>query len=167
MGKQGLTDERWQILPERKRSGGAVSLFILFLDVDGVLIPQAEDRWTETLDVGCVGRIQRIVTTTGVKVVLSSLWRHSREKRLLLERSGIALYGITPTIGGERRAAEIAAWLREARAQAIQIADYVILDDNEDVAIERHFLGVDARLGVTDAQADAVICRFQRRDTGF
>lgn len=163
MEKQGVTDKRGQIPPERNRSAGAAFLFVLFLDVDGVLIPQVEDRWTETLDTACVGHIQRIEAVTGVKVVLSSLWRHSREKRLLLERSGIALYGVTPVLGGEPRAAEIAAWLREAQARGILVADYVILDDNDDAAIEGHFVSVDAHQGVTETVADVIITRFRRR----
>ncbi|MGC4042259.1 MAG: HAD domain-containing protein [Armatimonas sp.] len=135
---------------------------ILFLDIDGVLIPQPECGWREDLDAGCVERILHITRETGARIVLSSLWRHSKQKRRILEASGLSIFSITPVIGGEPRATEIMAWLQDAQSHGVSVSDYVILDDGDDADIEGHFFKIDSRHGITDAIADLVIARFGR-----
>ena len=100
---------------------------LLFLDVDGVIVPY--DRW-EGLD-----HLKRILDETGARVVLISTWRlSSRQMEVLqagLEEHGISpdvIIGATPDLSeaGGSRAQEIAAYLVDHEVSA-----FAVLDDED------------------------------------
>ena len=75
---------------------------VVFLDVDGVLHPQASGN--DLFQAGQMRRLHRIVTSCGAGVCLSSSWRSSDwgvdEVNAQLERVGLAcIIGKTPTHG--------------------------------------------------------------------
>lgn len=75
-------------------------LKILFLDVDGVLNNEQyiTDHRTDPypLDIQKISLVNQIKQKTGCYIVISSLWRYSREALDVLRSKGIDYYGITP-----------------------------------------------------------------------
>jgi len=104
---------------------------IVFLDIDGVLVP-----WDDVqLDNGRVQLLDGLVTRTGARVVVSSSWRESMSREAIedqLVAAGFSgrLHSMTPIIVGASRGDEIAAWLEE---HAEPDTRFVILDDSSDV----------------------------------
>ena len=108
---------------------------VIFLDVDGVLHPTRGDFFFEPR---CMLALRAIIEATGAVVVLSSHWQVNAEGRAdvdaALRRFGLPAIvartvngGATPGSGEERRAREIAAWVR-SHAPACA-AGFVALDD--------------------------------------
>jgi hypothetical protein len=128
---------------------------ILFLDFDGVLnsthwagqrpirglLPpelarQALDE--ERRDPVCVDRLQRLVLETGVRIVVTSTWRHKMPVSEMIAM--FALYGfidapiigVTPdlrAVANRTRGIEVAEWLEANESRSIS---YVCLDDDAD-----------------------------------
>lgn len=110
---------------------------IIFLDIDGVLNSSAYYKETENdLDLKAVDILSQIYHKFNCKIVLSSTWRELKDisdesaqkmwKHLVdtLEKYGMEIYDITPTIKNNRPL-EIATWL-----QNNSCSNYVILDDD-------------------------------------
>jgi hypothetical protein len=156
----------------------------LFLDIDGVLnhydfvtsskteAAQAEQIrlwdgkrtwrwWNEMIEPEPMARLQRVVTETDTRIILSSAWRQ------LLNHDTIAtlfrfhklhIAGMTPTLESEIRGDEIAKWLRGWGDLSRQT--YAIVDDNSDAGIghaPERFVHVTGRKGMTDADAERLI----------
>lgn len=110
---------------------------IIFLDIDGVLKSYAYYKETENdLDLKAIDILSQIYHKFNCKIVLSSTWRELKDisdesaqkmwKHLIdtLEKYGMGIYDITPTIKNNRPL-EIATWL-----QNNSCSNYVILDDD-------------------------------------
>lgn len=137
---------------------------ILFLDIDGVVLPLSQptrrryedypaDRIPESL--------QRLVALLDehptIKLVLSSSWRLDvgieRARELLPERHRARLIGATPAIGRSAdRGRECQQWLAEQDGPCI----FAAVDDCRQLyAVDTDWLVlVDARTGITD---DAIV----------
>ena len=152
---------------------------LLFLDIDGVCNSVQwfkatrednrlrEGHLEEHLDPKAVGRVKGIVEDTGVKVALSSSWRRLLPLPAIIEafqNNGwpeAEFLGVTPLLASGR-GAEIALWIANWRRDnelvaAIDGLRYCILDDDVyDMRPEQlpHLVAVDARAGLTDADAD-------------
>ncbi|HEY0708182.1 MAG TPA: HAD domain-containing protein [Polyangia bacterium] len=142
---------------------------IIFLDIDGVLNDRSRDPAAESssFDRAAVARLNRVLATTGAKLVLSSSWRYVILDGtmtlggfdFLLRTHGMAqesLIGVTcedEVVPG--RAAQIRRWLDQHGPCGVWAAV-----DDHDLA-----LGEDAwrqvrtqwELGLTDADADRLI----------
>lgn len=129
---------------------------IIFLDLDGVLVP-----WeSSTVDPGCVAELNDLIARTGARVVVTSAWRATHdvaEIATVLAEAGFVgvLDGTTPLIPGASRGVEIAAWLEQTGEPKPR---FVILDDCADVGDLRPWLvQTDEYEGLCSQQvADAV-----------
>lgn len=153
---------------------------ILFLDVDGVLNSVESCKFYgtfERLDPRGVVALQRIIDTTGAKLVISSTWRLFRGldgMREVLQHAGLRaeVVGITPDLVERRnvrggmdsgwfaarpRREEIAAWL----AQHPEVTAWCALDDDPDAG-PLNLVHTDDRVGLTEANADAAIALLTR-----
>ena len=133
---------------------------LVFLDIDGVLNRTVKATHVR-LDDDLCARLQRLVATTGAKIVLSTFWReHMDYVAYVLRRQGIAadVVGRTPgeptsaAYDGTRpRGDEIREYL-EARCGPG--CAYVILDDRDDAARgdaqRARFVRTDPASGLTD-----------------
>lgn len=132
---------------------------ILFLDFDGVLNSISSALvWNgyDTFDPKCVGLVQRLVTQTKAKIVVSSSWRIGRTRDELLndiaKAGGTALLpsiiGVTPLLNGDRgRGDEIASWL-DINSKFL-ISTYVIVDDDSDMLSHQPFVKTSHAHGFT------------------
>ena len=116
---------------------------IIFLDIDGVLVtracyqvPDRSDSILRAFDPRCVLALQRIVSETQARIVVSSTWRQGTHEQFQRLRDHIAAQGITaPVVGrtpefrGQDRGDEIADWLYGHP----RITRFVILDDDDDM----------------------------------
>jgi hypothetical protein len=118
---------------------------VIFLDFDGVLnvIPQGHDDFGGIFHSEFVENLERIITETEAKLVISSSWRHMGLERLNMmwehrQYSG-EIIGITPDLWRRvkdeeyherlQRGDEIEAWVK----QHPEVENYVILDDDDDM----------------------------------
>ena len=123
----------------------------------------------ERLSPKCVTALQRILDTTGAKVVVSSTWRlyHGLDgMRTILAEAGLRaeVVGVTPYLRGEPnlsapgwsrtvpRREEIAAWL----AEHPEVTAWCALDDDPEAG-PTNLIETDDRIGLTEANADAAI----------
>lgn len=123
---------------------------VLFLDIDGVVNSAEYFRETDftvepetyleyyyrKIDPQLVARLNRILSETGAKVVISSSWRvmHSKEDILfMLQQRGFAgdIIDVTLRLTQDTRGDEIRIWLENTREN---IESFVILDDDSDMA---------------------------------
>ena len=144
---------------------------ILFLDIDGVLNnfthtawmlhgPKASNRRLGWLDPAAVDRLNRVVSTTGCRLVLSSTWRifgRPIVQRALTD-AGLRhnLWSETPwfSFPGRRRGHEIQAWLNAHRP----VERFVILDDDADMLhLHRHLVQTRPDDGLTNIETMAAI----------
>lgn len=145
---------------------------LIFLDFDGVLnshLFYAKGRPTKIedhIDPISVGFFNQLIQKTGAKVVVTSVWRHSRtveELQTLLVRHGFVGEVIGKTkdlrfgVEGDciLRGNEILCWINEHQ-DLIESAHwdykhYVILDDDSDMLYQQrnNFIYVDPYCGIT------------------
>lgn len=117
---------------------------IIFLDFDGVLnshefiarVPP--NGGVVGLDPIACERLVDLVERTEARVVVSSTWRHNRDRRQLSDLLGFNVLGRTPrwlhkTPGGiyaaESRGQEIQAWLDAADDYGREVESFVIIDN--------------------------------------
>lgn len=155
---------------------------VVFLDIDGVLNsepwferseaerlgphldPALDPTWMAMLDPDAVARFERLVTTSGAKVVVSSSWRATVPLpalgRLLAVRgftgelidATTTSYGLVPD-GVTERGHQIAHWLA-----ANPVTSYVILDDQADMAhLGARHVQTTWEEGLTDADVDRAL----------
>ncbi len=155
---------------------------VVFLDIDGVLNSDTyyarrgdrpvhlkdSDSWH--IDPATVDRLNRVIVTTGARVVLSSDWRREPEKPGLakteaaLHKRGATfrLYDATPVLSEDvrrerfglawqgnytPRALEIQYWLDEHP----RVSRYAIVDDEPDMQhLADRLVLTDASVGLTD-----------------
>ena len=154
---------------------------LIFLDIDGVL--NSHDflyRWQEKtardrvefkgnehlmLDPVAVGRVNRILTVSGAKVVISSSWRHGwpieRLKEILKTVGFIGeIIDCTPRYGKDR-GHEIDEWLQNHNEGH---DPFVILDDDSDMAhMAKHLVKTSFAHGLLDEHVEESIRRLMSR----
>lgn len=126
-----------------------MSRSILFLDLDGVLNSErtflAFSGYPDSFDgveLGrfdpvAVGMIRHLCEGTGCELVLSSSWRYWHSAREAAEALDLPIVDVTPTLHGQKRGHEIAAWLQAHP----EVTQYAIVDDVDEMLDEqRHFL---------------------------
>jgi len=146
---------------------------IIFLDFDGVMNnnkflranPSAENASAQQVDPRAVVLLDKLVKSTGAKIVVSSSWRHSRklsEIQGILRQAGSrvayqAVIDRTP-VGEGNRGQEIQDWLdldpeREVVNPAHEpLQAYVILDDTNEMSPEQqnNLVQTNAQTGLTE-----------------
>jgi len=151
----------------------------LFLDFDGVLnshiylYSDARPKDMEflgnehlMLDPKAVLRLNRILATTGAKVVISSSWRHGwpieRLREILAARGFVGdVIGVTADLfveeGASReRGDEIAHWVDTHPG----VERFVILDDDSDMhGVEAYFIKTTFKHGLQDEHVEEAIRR--------
>lgn len=117
---------------------------VLFLDIDGV--QNSRNEWVigmscteQPMNPRMVARLQKIISATDAKIVISSTWRRSlsvREIKDLLVVGGldpnVGVIDCTPTSHSGYRGLEIDEWLQHAwkfEDPTWSVSSYVILDD--------------------------------------
>ncbi|HXH71234.1 MAG TPA: HAD domain-containing protein [Mariprofundaceae bacterium] len=136
---------------------------IVFLDLDGVLNSElsikklgTRFRFAETN----VSALNEILQQTQARIVITSTWRSGYslpEIASFLERDGVLAKRVAgkTQILNQPRGLEIDAWLRSV---PYAVASYVILDDNNDMAMHSNRLVQTAPLmGLTFTQAQRAI----------
>jgi hypothetical protein len=136
---------------------------IVFCDIDGVLNnPTCYSRRTANgtpADPKCIAALNRILRTTGARIVLSSTWRIDGVEFCndRFAEWGVAdpIFDITPQMDYKPRGHEIDAWLK---ARQGEIESFVILDDtsNMDPHLDRLVLTQEG-WGLTEEDADRAI----------
>lgn len=154
---------------------------LIFLDIDGVLnsdlwYQKQKDKEKTTfayhLDPHCILQLNKIITKTGAKIVISSNWRkrYSQEKLTkAFEQVGFEgeIISMTPNLtSGNKdmiRGNEILKWCRENEAtigcRYVDYKTYAILDDNSDMLYwhRNHFFQTDRYCGLTPTKAAEII----------
>ncbi len=142
---------------------------VVFVDFDGVLNRETDiaeeeaELWTAAwLEADLVARLERLVASTGAKVVVSSSWRQRRSldelADILAERGYLGgVHDVTPrlprTEEGEKhvRAAEIAAWLTAHP----EVVTWIILDDERDLGPLAHrHVWTDPSVGLSETNIE-------------
>lgn len=141
---------------------------IVFLDQDGVLsrvLPNKYASAYERIDPAAVGRLNRIVRTTGARFVSSSTWREGQTPSAAARfiENALCQHGFvgkvisaTPVLDHGRRGEEIQTWLD---AQLVQPRAFAILDDWQPMGplLEARTVYTDERVLLTDKDVDKVI----------
>ena len=161
-----------------QRIEGMVAMKVVFLDFDGVLNSHAyarrlgKEQDVMGLDEDAVSRLNRLVIDGRAEVIVSSSWRHGRtvhELRTLLRQAGFngLVSGKTPDCAhkpegglwhGAMRGNEIQSWLTLAPLYDIDVEQFVIIDDDSDMAhlADRH-IKTAFETGLTDADVDRAV----------
>ena len=160
---------------------------VLFLDIDGVLNTERQhdrcvnegiapvDNFGYAFDPIAVINLKKIIDDTGAGIVISSSWKFwglSTMQKLWASRSLPGkIIDVTPnTVSDEMlleidlsymelpagKGSEIKEWLD---TKGSEVTHYAILDDVPDMLSEQesHFVQIDPRIGITEADADRVI----------
>lgn len=166
---------------------------IIFLDIDGVLVTgehirhlrdtekpthKGVDEWKANhykgtmpwtvFDPECVLELNRLVASTGAKIVVSSTWRARgvHEMRKILQSEGVncEIIGTTPhrylldkrlIYDTKGRGLEIAKWLS---TDGEEVESFIILDDDSDmVYLSDHLIQTSSEHGLTGFEADIAI----------
>lgn len=150
--------------------GGVSAMKVLFLDIDGVLMCEAEYRAENGVKNQFPGirapLIIDICRRAGAVIVLSSTWRYSDDMRETLVQHGFPMHpdwrtplnrrsGAGVLVLGELRGHEIKHWL-DAH---LEISAYAIIDDDGDMLPEQMpwFCQTTFAEGVTAGHADALV----------
>lgn len=140
---------------------------IIFLDIDGVLNtdPYLEihgryvdgegrirNTWPEGhVDPEKVALLNEICGRSGAQVVLSSTWRlylTIEDMTGILRKKGYNgpdIFDRTPEFRRPPRREEISAWLK---AHEDDVAEFVVIDDQEDAVIDGHTISTDEDIGL-------------------
>jgi len=133
---------------------------VLFLDVDGVL-NMHNSGGTKTLNKDRLRLLQKIVITTGCKIVLSSSWRTSHQHLALLRRAlgyrNMSIYGITRDLSDIDllRGDEIKDWLDNHP----NVEQYAIVDDTDEMldSQQQYFVQTHPNVGLTSDIANRIV----------
>lgn len=163
---------------------------VIFLDIDGVLLPGEYLYKTGNnyaLSPTCCSRLDRLITETGAKIVISSAWRLGRLCEPMMNLEGVSIFlrshgvqcsvvGLTP-YGSKRvpvslkfsmrgaceRGHEIADWLDEHP----EVEKFVIIDDDADMAhLKEYLVKTDFLTGLQDDHVERAIEILNRSDFG-
>ena len=134
---------------------------VVFLDVDGVLNSVRDDYDIDLNSGYHLKLLQKIIKSTGAKIVLSSSWRRDvplMKFNLLprLEEYGMEIMDCTPYIcNGSCRGDEIREWIKRTE---YGITQFAILDDNNDMAefTDTNLIQTNTKFGLQEI--DAIRC---------
>ena len=149
---------------------------VVFLDIDGVL---NSDLWNENhqreisdgtlIDESKVKMLCKLIKDTDAQIILHSGWkywfdsdlkplrREAENLRILVEKEGLVISGMTPDLATAEikkskkfslvKAGEILAWLKQHN----DVDSWVVLDDLDlySAEIEMHQVKTDRRIGLT------------------
>lgn len=153
---------------------------IIFLDIDGVL---NNANYYKTKDLNThhnenshfdprnVTALNRIISSTNAKVVLSSAWRLIRGLEEINElfkevNLNVEIISVTESLHYKDtfelapRGLEILKWIRDYhKTLKGGLENYVIIDDEDDILDiqEKYFFKIDDTEGLTEANADEII----------
>jgi hypothetical protein len=153
---------------------------VVFLDIEGVLVNRNSLKVASGMrsrgDAPCVAALNRITSTTGAYIVVSSTWRLSgadRCRKYLTDWGVTALVlGITPD--GSQDPNDDTKWLQVERGVEIEdylrmhpsIDSFVILDDDSDMAhLKDRLVKTEFEIGLTEADADQAIALITEQET--
>lgn len=127
---------------------------VLFLDIDGVLIPYpiGKKRWD--LNPALVGKLKKAVERLDAVIVISSAWRQYDFPKRILRSFALAGWKNPPIIGKtpylNSRGEEILRWLIENPTTQ----SYIILDDTTFDLLPplRNIIQTDSKVGITDKE---------------
>ena len=150
----------------------------VFLDIDGVLnseqyylekpwpqrFEELKDKLDEHIAFGiahidpkAVKLLNRLVTETKAKIVVSSSWRGDYALQTIFALVGITepIYGETPRLESRFRGEEIDKWLKERQ----EPYKYVILDNDSDMlgTQRNNFIHTDWKVGLTEENVNEAI----------
>lgn len=149
---------------------------VIFLDIDGVL---NSHFWNENhqreisdgtlIDESKIRLLCKLIANTDAKIILHSGWKYwfdsdlrplrmeAENLRVLLEKEGLVISGVTPDHATEEikkskkfslvKAGEILAWLEQHN----DVDAWVVLDDLDlhNAEVARHQVKIDQRIGLT------------------
>lgn len=140
---------------------------VLFLDIDGVVnceMTFQRHRGIIGIDPYMAFLIGRMVDDLGLKVVLSSSWRHSKEGINEVKKQVCPILDITPVLDnphGEHqiRGEEIGVWL----VRHPEVTKYAILDDDSDMLPEQlpNFFQTSWKVGITKEIIEKITNHFK------
>jgi uncharacterized protein (TIGR02452 family) len=167
-------------------------LSVIFLDIDGVMLPDAEEGQAQEgrkFPRSCLDALAKLVEATGAVLVLSSTWRSDPAAQAdiieqfvqygpvlgSLEAIGVneGAFALTTSLEHhEGRQLEIARFLE---GTCVQIHSWVALDDEELLLEPRnqkhravfngHVVKTDSRCGLTDSDAEQALAILRRANT--
>mmetsp|Transcript_15317 Transcript_15317/g.17335 ORF Transcript_15317/g.17335 Transcript_15317/m.17335 type:complete len:179 (+) Transcript_15317:76-612(+) len=170
----------------------------VFLDIDGVILPfgstekggsecVSNEADSEGFPDSCLSALSKIISITGAEIVLSSTWRVSEsamEQIITAFKTFSVKYGgplgsiqsfkymTNPNLHNVRQW-EVMDWLAQAKAQGINVASWVALDDDDSLVKDPRFLNItssrtvlcESSIGLTDENADSAIAILLRQNT--
>lgn len=133
---------------------------VIFLDIDGVLHSlYGDDLFNES----CLALLTDVIKMTGASVVLSSTWRTDAKKISMIngvfkDRGLAEVIDGTPELPGQRREAEICAWL-DAHSG---VKSWIAIDDMdlESGGLDRmrgHFVRTNQDVGIVEKDAQLAL----------
>ncbi len=149
--------------------------YIIITDFDGVLNSRAFHMAKPAEERKRMTRLNRIMEYPGTAVVVSSSWRENRDRAELqrvLDEAGFEgnVIGRTPRflrtgtatgssiVVAESRGHEIKAWLDAAPDYGIDVASFVILDDESDISpLTDRLVKTEFATGLLDEHVDRAI----------
>ena len=119
---------------------------IIFLDLDGVLVTRksienlrdkklsSDERDLQSLDDDCIIALNKLISLTDSKIVISSSWRYGKTIdyfQQLFEKKNVnwEVIGLTPKTREDIRGKEISQWLENNKEN---VKSFLILDDDVD-----------------------------------
>ena len=154
-------------IENQSSTGSLTNQRILFLDIDGVL--NSEEYYKNCnnssenfsrFDSSSVSLIKSLIEEFSLKIVISSTWRYGAVDRLMheLKKNKLLDYlyhdWFTPVIHPAHRGTEIKLWLDLHP----EVADYVIIDDDDNMLEEQknYFVRTSLHLGMNNEHYNRV-----------
>lgn len=154
-------------IENQSSTGSLTNQRILFLDIDGVL--NSEEYYKNCnnssenfsrFDFSSVSLIKSLIEEFSLKIVISSTWRYGAVDRLMheLKKNKLLDYlyhdWFTPVIHPAHRGTEIKLWLDLHP----EVADYVIIDDDDNMLEEQknNFVRTSLHLGMNNEHYNRV-----------
>jgi len=139
------------LAPPGPPPGGEGGDKIIFLDVDGVLHPY-HARPHQLFRKDCMQRLKKIVDSSGAKIILSTSWRRTPQRKEAVNEQ-LRSHGIPTAIGITRirhneylRHEEILHWIKHHPATTHWIA----IDDLPMYQLREHYIQTSPDTGLTD-----------------
>jgi hypothetical protein len=124
---------------------------ICFLDVDGVLHSYFARTESQLFRKDCMTRLKKIVDETGCKIVLSSSWRATPERKARVNHH-LNSYGIKSCVDSTRirhdeylRHEDILHWVKQHPTDR-----WIAIDDLPMPQLREHYIQTEPETGLTD-----------------
>lgn len=130
---------------------------VIFLDIDGVLIPSENHSDNHKINDKCFDLLAVLVKLSRAKVVITSTWRKSQSWLDDLKEAGwdierVPICGCTESSHHNIRGKEISDWIRQNQSSLDDYFRYVIIDDECDMTLYQlpYFIHVKHEKGLQD-----------------